>query len=54
MKNDDIVLRLRLGSRRSVNILPLAQRTINKILTNGVVGRTWVVGCEFEYYHVPP
>ena len=39
------VMRLRLG-RRLVNLLPLAQRT--KTFTNGVVGRTWVVGREFE------
>ena len=39
------VVRLRLG-RRLDNLLPLAQRT--KDLTNGVDGRTWVVGREFE------
>ena len=38
-------MRLRLG-RRSVNLLPLAQRI--KTFTNGDAGRTWVVGDEFE------
>ena len=38
------VMRRGLG-RRLVNLLPPAQRT--KTLTNGVVGRTWVVGREF-------
>ena len=40
-------MRLRLG-RRLVNLLPLAQRTINKTVTNGDDGRTWVVGRAFE------
>ena len=39
------VMRLGLG-RRTVNLLHLAQRT--KIFTNGVDGRTWIVGREFE------
>ena len=39
------VVRLGLG-RRLVNLLPVAQRT--NALTNGVVGRPWVVGREFE------
>ena len=38
-------MRLRLG-RRLVSLLPSAQRT--KTFTNGVDGRTWVVGREFE------
>ena len=35
-----------LGSRRLVNLLPVAQRT--NAFTNGVVDRPWVVGREFE------
>ena len=38
-------MRLRLG-RQLVNLLPLAQQT--KTFTNGVDGRSWVVGREFE------
>ena len=41
-------MRLRMDTRRLGILLPLAQRTINKTLTNGVDGRTWVVGREFE------
>ena len=42
-----IILRLRLLDKGSVNLLPLAQRT--KTLTNGDdIGRTWVVGREVE------
>ena len=40
-----VVIRLSLG-RRSVNLLPVAQRT--NAFTNGVVDRPWVVGREFE------
>ena len=40
-----IVMRLTLG-RRLVNLWPVAQRT--NAFTNGVVGRPWVVGREFE------
>ena len=36
------VMRLRMG-RRSVNLLLLAQETINKTFTNGDDGRTWVI-----------
>ena len=39
------IVRLSWG-RRSVDLLPVAQRTI--ALTNGVVDRPWVVGREFE------
>ena len=38
-------MRLRLG-RRLVDLLPVVQRT--KTFANGVDGRTWVVGREFE------
>ena len=40
-----IVIRLSLGTRL-VNLLPIAQRT--NALTNGVDGRTWATGREFE------
>ena len=40
-----IIIRLSFG-RRLVNVLPVAQRT--NALTNGVVGRPWVVDREFE------
>ena len=41
------VLRLKLGTR-SDNPLPVTQRI--KILTNGIIVRTWVVGRGFEYH----
>ena len=41
------VIRLSLG-RRSANLLPVAQRTINNALRNGVIDRPSVVGREFE------
>ena len=41
------VMRLSLG-RQLVNLLPVAQRTMNNALTNGFVDRPWVVGREFE------
>ena len=44
-KHSTNVIRLSLG-RRLVNLLPVAQRT--NAFTNGVVGRPWVVGREFE------
>ena len=34
--------------RRSVNLLPVAERTND--FANGVVDRPWVVGREFEYH----
>ena len=40
------VMKLRLD-RRSVNLLPVAQRNIDQILTNGIIVRTWV-GRDFE------
>ena len=46
-KGGESVIRLSLG-RRLVNLSPVAQRTINNALTNGVVDRPWVVGREFE------
>ena len=39
------VVRLRLG-RRLVTLLPVVPLT--ETLTNGIIGRTWVVGVEFE------
>ena len=44
-KEGESVIRLSLG-RRLVNLLPVAKQS--NALTNGVVGRPWVVGREFE------
>ena len=41
----DGALRLRLG-RQSVNLLPVPRMT--KTFTFDIIGRTWVVGREFE------
>ena len=34
--------------RESVSLLPVAQRTMEKMIRHGVIGSTWVAGGEFE------